>query len=121
MGRVGLVSLLHAGYPALAEWGKGTTPLGPIPQSTFLTSLGLQPRLEKLLTTARDDTRREDIRKAAQRLIDPLGMGAQYQVLGLSGVLPGKEEEEVYPFLRKLKGGGMSSSKPGETVRVLKP
>jgi len=35
-----------------------------------------------------------DIQKGAQRLVDPLGMGAQYQVMGI--VSPTKEE--VYPF-----------------------
>lgn len=68
--------------------------LGPISQSSFLLSLGLEPRMKKLLDSASTPERKEDIRKAGARLIDPLGMGTQYQVMG---VVP-EGQEEVYPF-----------------------
>ena len=70
------------------------TPLGPIPQSQFLLSLGLQPRLDKLVSSASSEERRIDIEKGAKRLVDPLGMGAQYQVMGIISTT----KEEVYPF-----------------------
>lgn len=76
--------------------GTHTRSLGPINQSKFLLSLGLEPRLSKLLDSAASAERKEDIRKAAARLIDPLGMGSQYQVMG---VVP-EGEEEVYPFVK---------------------
>jgi NADH dehydrogenase [ubiquinone] 1 alpha subcomplex assembly factor 7 len=72
----------------------GTQSLGPIPQSQFLLSLGLQPRLEKLLSSASAD-RREDMRKGGLRLIDPLGMGKEYQVMGITST---PDTVEVYPF-----------------------
>ena len=70
-------------------------PLGPLPQSQFLLALGLQPRLEKLLASAPTDERRLDIQKGAKRLIDTLGMGRQYQVMGIIGPTA---DVEVYPF-----------------------
>lgn len=73
----------------------GTNPLGPIPQSMFLLRLGLEARLRKLIDTATTLERKDDIRKGATRLIDPLGMGSQYQVMGISAT---PEGEEVYPF-----------------------
>ncbi|CAD6588103.1 MAG: hypothetical protein TREMPRED_004934 [Tremellales sp. Tagirdzhanova-0007] len=74
------------------------TPLGPIPQSRFLLSLGLQPRLDKLVSSASSEERRIDIEKGAQRLVDPLGMGAQYQIMGIVSTT----KEEVYPFPRDI-------------------
>lgn len=57
--------------------------------------LGLEARLRKLMDSATTEDRKEDIRKGATRLIDPLGMGSQYQVMGISTT---PEGEEVYPF-----------------------
>ena len=73
----------------------GTNALGPIPQSAFLLRLGLQARLQKLMDTATTSERKDDIRKGATRLIDALGMGSQYQVMGITTTEP---EVEVYPF-----------------------
>lgn len=75
---------------------KGIRPLGPIPQSTFLLQLGLAPRLQKLLDAAPSPDRRADLARGARRLVDPMGMGEQYQVMGLVG---GKIAGEVYPFI----------------------
>lgn len=72
------------------------TPLGPISQAQFLISLGLQPRLRKLLDTAPPE-RREAIEKGAKRLIDVLGMGSQYQVMGVVSGEP-EMKEGIYPF-----------------------
>jgi hypothetical protein len=51
--------------------------------------------MAKLLASA-PDARKEDIRKGATRLIDTLGMGSQYQVMGVEPESSGKGE--VYPF-----------------------
>jgi NADH dehydrogenase [ubiquinone] 1 alpha subcomplex assembly factor 7 len=72
----------------------GSKSHGPIPQSQFLLALGLEPRMAKLLASA-EGKRKEDIRKGATRLIDTLGMGSQYQVMGIETDSDG----EVYPFL----------------------
>jgi hypothetical protein len=50
--------------------------------------------MAKLLASAQGE-RKEDIRKGATRLIDTLGMGSQYQVMGIEP----DGEGEVYPFL----------------------
>lgn len=50
--------------------------------------------MAKLLASAEGE-RKEDIRKGATRLIDTLGMGSQYQVMGIEP----SGEGEVYPFL----------------------
>lgn len=66
--------------------------------------MGYHARLSKLLNTAAEEIRNLRIRQAGQRLIDPIGMGKQYQVLGVTG--NGRLEskgvgEEVWPFIRK--------------------
>ena len=80
----------------------GSHSVGPIPQARFLLGLGLEPRMSKLLETASGE-RKEDIRKGATRLIDTLGMGSQYQVMGIE---PGESGAgEVYPFPAKGSEG----------------
>lgn len=80
----------------------GSHSIGPIPQARFLLGLGLEPRMSKLLETASGE-RKEDIRKGATRLIDTLGMGSQYQVMGIE---PGESGAgEVYPFPAKGSEG----------------
>jgi hypothetical protein len=46
------------------------------------------------------------MRKGGMRLIDPLGMGVEYQVMGITST---PEGEEVYPFpaLQLSPGKGM--------------
>lgn len=69
---------------------------GPITQARFLLSLGLEPRLAKLLESAKDSEQQKRLRHSAQRLIDKTGMGTQYQVMA---VVKGKTaEDDVYPF-----------------------
>lgn len=75
--------------------------LGPISQAKFLLSLGLEPRLKKLLDSTEDKEQQERLRHGAKRLIDTTGMGSQYQVMG---IVAGKGAEgEVYPFPGELK------------------
>ncbi|WRT65970.1 uncharacterized protein IL334_002921 [Kwoniella shivajii] len=110
-GHADLTANVDFAYLRESLAGTGTSSLGPIPQSSFLLSLGLQPRLRKLIDSAPEE-RKEDIRKSAQRLIDPLGMGAQYQVMGISsGEL--KPGEDIYPFI--------NPSHKKEESKVLRP
>lgn len=67
---------------------------GPLPQSRFLTSLGLQPRLAGLLRGAATDERRKEIESAAKRLVDQGGMGSQYKVMAVTP----KGAKDVFPF-----------------------
>ncbi|WWC88170.1 uncharacterized protein L201_003075 [Kwoniella dendrophila CBS 6074] len=101
----------------------GSSALGPISQSSFLLSLGLQPRLKKLIDSATNENRKEDIRKSAQRLIDPLGMGGQYQVMGItSDSDSGKTtttKEEIYPFITPKPQSQVLQ--PQSQSKVLKP
>jgi len=71
---------------------------GPITQRGFLINLGMGSRLEALLSAAKTEERRVDIMSAAKRLVDPLGMGAQYKVMGITSKVMESEQEEVFPF-----------------------
>jgi NADH dehydrogenase [ubiquinone] 1 alpha subcomplex assembly factor 7 len=74
-------------------------------QRSFLLSLGLQLRVEKLVQNASNDERRKDIITAAHRLVDKNekihGMGKVFKVLGF---VPAQESEkqEVFPFGKEL-------------------
>lgn len=81
-------------YPAM--------PLGLLPQGIFLTRMGLQLRVEALKKVARDETRKMDIEKAANRLVDATGMGSQYQVFAISGSTQHQPTpEQRWPFIDK--------------------
>jgi NADH dehydrogenase [ubiquinone] 1 alpha subcomplex assembly factor 7 len=68
-------------------------------QGPFLKQLGLPLRLQGLLKAAKTDERREEIRSAAVRLVDPMGMGKEYQVMGITNqVSGGSESASVWPF-----------------------
>ncbi|CAK9782262.1 unnamed protein product [Cutaneotrichosporon oleaginosum] len=69
---------------------------GPISQAQFLLSLGLEPRLDKLLASAADQEKRKRIQDGAKRLVDKTGMGTQYQVMAV--VKGPASEDDVYPF-----------------------
>ncbi|BGP14915.1 hypothetical protein JCM10213v2_002870 [Rhodosporidiobolus nylandii] len=89
-------------FSYLAEaMGEFATTHGPLPQSRFLTSLGLQPRLAGLLRAAPSDERRKEIESAAKRLVDKGGMGEQYKVMAITPKADGKKEGQdggVFPF-----------------------
>jgi len=70
-----------------------------MPQGPFLKQLGLPLRLQGLLKAAKTDERREEIRSAAVRLVDPMGMGKEYQVMGITNKLSKRSESAcVWPF-----------------------
>ncbi|ORY91491.1 S-adenosyl-L-methionine-dependent methyltransferase [Leucosporidium creatinivorum] len=93
-------------FSYLAEaMGDLATSHGPLPQSTFLTSLGLQPRLAGLLRAATPE-RKKEIESAAKRLIDSTGMGSQYKVMAITPKrTEGAPEEECFPFLKEAAEG----------------
>ena len=73
------------------------TTYGPIFQGAFLERMGLELRLQSLLKAAGSEKQQKEIRTAAARLVDPIGMGKEYQVMGITN----KESKEtvVWPFL----------------------
>jgi NADH dehydrogenase [ubiquinone] 1 alpha subcomplex assembly factor 7 len=75
----------HVDFGALAEaaCGVGAAVYGPVPQGTFLTTLGVHLRTAKLLERAAPDQRRA-LRAALFRLIDPGAMGELFKVLVLA-------------------------------------
>ncbi|GAA5900692.1 hypothetical protein JCM6882_000941 [Rhodosporidiobolus microsporus] len=103
-GHTDLTANVDFSYIAEAMSDFATTH-GPLPQSRFLTSLGLQPRLASLLRNAPSEERRKEIESAARRLVDEgvEGMGGQYRVMGVTPkkgkhAAATKEGEDVFPF-----------------------
>ncbi|KAF9000650.1 S-adenosyl-L-methionine-dependent methyltransferase [Cyathus striatus] len=69
---------------------------GPISQATFLERMGLQIRVDALVRAATSDERKDTIRKGAERLVDLVGMGKDYQVLGIAKQ---RNQQDVWPFI----------------------
>ncbi|KIJ66938.1 hypothetical protein HYDPIDRAFT_85910 [Hydnomerulius pinastri MD-312] len=86
--------------------GDLVTPQGTLSQRTFLTRLGVQLRAANLMKSAATEERKTAIAEGVNRLVDPLGMGGQYAVLGVVGSKKGLEKEEVWPFIEGEGGGG---------------
>ncbi|KAI0360170.1 DUF185-domain-containing protein [Trametes cingulata] len=73
---------------------------GPLSQAMFLHRMGLQARLDALKSSASDEERKKQIEQAAKRLVDPTGMGTQYQIMGLTGKRKtALTDEERWPFV----------------------
>ncbi|KAG6919198.1 hypothetical protein DXG01_008496 [Tephrocybe rancida] len=68
---------------------------GPVTQSEFLQKMGMSLRVNALARQAENEERRNAIVDAAERLVDPAGMGKEYKVYGFSNL---KESPPVYPF-----------------------
>ncbi|KAG0706729.1 S-adenosyl-L-methionine-dependent methyltransferase [Suillus ampliporus] len=73
---------------------------GPISQRDFLTRMGIEIRAAALVRSASSPERKKAIEDGANRLVDPLGMGEQYKVLGVVAKSSGGGQEvgEVWPF-----------------------
>ncbi|WFD30883.1 hypothetical protein MSPP1_001907 [Malassezia sp. CBS 17886] len=75
---------------------------GPITQAEFLTGLGINVRVHKLID-GKEDERADAIKKAAARLVDQTSMGSQYKALCVTATgaphAGAQAMEEVYPFL----------------------
>ncbi|KAJ3504155.1 hypothetical protein NLJ89_g8088 [Agrocybe chaxingu] len=73
---------------------------GPITQGSFLERMGLQLRLQGLLKAAKTDDQGERLKEAATRLVDPSGMGKEYQVLGITNK---PSHKIIWPFVSDVK------------------
>ena len=65
-----------AAREGLAAWG-------PLPQAGFLLGLGLEARLQRLMSSARED-QRAGLVLGARRLIDPYQMGELFKAMALT-------------------------------------
>ncbi|CCL99309.1 uncharacterized protein FIBRA_01325 [Fibroporia radiculosa] len=77
--------------------------LGPLSQAAFLTRMGLPSRVEALKKSASSQERGDAIEKAAQRLVDPTRMGAEYKIMAMTGrrdIEPNIQER--WPFVDGL-------------------
>jgi len=86
---------------------------GPTPQSTFLERMGLRLRVNALVRNAKTDERRSAIWDAAKRLVDPVGMGKEYQVMGFTNPVSGAEARsptDVWPFVGVEQGKDVSGA-----------
>ena len=74
-------------------------------QRSFLLSLGLQLRVQKLLEQAKDAERRQEMIRAAERLVDKNekahGMGKVFKVMAFVPKI-GDGAQEVFPFGEEL-------------------
>lgn len=75
-------------------------PHGPMSQANFLKGMGIDMRVDALVKAASTDERQKVIRDAALRLADPVGMGKEYQVLGITSKPTSEDRSpEVWPFV----------------------
>lgn len=103
-GHADLTALVDFAALRCAAVQDGLTAWGPIGQGTFLTGLGLNERLQRLLAGA-NPMQQRDLVSGAERLVAPGEMGELFKVLalassGLSTPPPfeeadGKEEDET--------------------------
>lgn len=66
--------------------------------------MGIHMRVEMLKQKAGSEERKEDIDKAAKRLVDKEGMGSEYMVLGVTSHGTTEKEEDVWPFVAEVEG-----------------
>jgi NADH dehydrogenase [ubiquinone] 1 alpha subcomplex assembly factor 7 len=80
---------------------QGVTLHGPLTQSVFLTRMGLNVRVEELKRVVLSNERKEAIDSAAKRLVDLVGMGREYLVLGITGEMDDESSkvEGAWPFV----------------------
>jgi NADH dehydrogenase [ubiquinone] 1 alpha subcomplex assembly factor 7 len=63
--------------------------------------MGIDVRVDALKKAAKTEERKDDIDKAAKRLVDLNGMGSQYKVLGITSAMnPSQPTEGVWPFVK---------------------
>lgn len=58
--------------------------------------MGISARVDALRHAAVSSDRADALGKGVARLVDPVGMGRQYKVMGVTG---GREVGEVWPFI----------------------
>jgi NADH dehydrogenase [ubiquinone] 1 alpha subcomplex assembly factor 7 len=76
----------HVNFAELARMARevGLAAWGPLPQGEFLLALGLEARLQKLLSSARPE-QRTGLILGARRLTDPYQMGTLFKAMALTG------------------------------------
>ncbi|CAO3645792.1 unnamed protein product [Cunninghamella blakesleeana] len=73
----------------------GISVYGPVTQSEFLQSLGIQVRMESLFKNAKDSASRKNIIEGFKRLLDPSMMGRIYKVLSFTKEVIHSNEKPV--------------------------
>ncbi|KAI0768010.1 DUF185-domain-containing protein [Trametes elegans] len=90
---------------------------GPLSQAVFLHRMGLQARVDALKASAKDEERKKSVEQAAKRLVDPTGMGTQYQIMGMTGLRKTDlTDEERWPFVEAVQHTTQGSG-VGTTVK----
>ncbi|KAI6123548.1 S-adenosyl-L-methionine-dependent methyltransferase [Pisolithus croceorrhizus] len=77
--------------------GHDITSLGTLRQGEFLKRLGVHLRAASLIQAAPSMERKKAIEQGVSRLVDPLGMGGQYAVLGITSEKKGVQG--LWPFV----------------------
>ncbi|KAN0134557.1 S-adenosyl-L-methionine-dependent methyltransferase [Lactarius tabidus] len=92
---------VNVDFAYLAEALSGTAMAhGPLSQRSFLLQMGLGTRVNALQRTAASPERGDALTEAAARLVDPVGMGKEYKVMGLTGgAARTADAEGVWPFV----------------------
>jgi NADH dehydrogenase [ubiquinone] 1 alpha subcomplex assembly factor 7 len=75
--------------------------------------MGLRLRVDALVRNAKTDERRAAIRDAAKRLVDPVGMGKEYQVTAITNFHSSAEAQapaDVWPFVEVKEGKDASGA-----------
>ncbi|MEQ8665675.1 MAG: SAM-dependent methyltransferase [Rhodospirillales bacterium] len=78
---------VHVDFAQLARVAMeaGATVHGPVSQAAFLSRLGIDIRLQRLLANARDDDAAAGLVAGARRLIDAKQMGELFKVMAVAG------------------------------------
>lgn len=70
---------------------------GPLSQRSFLLHMGLGTRVNTLQRAAASPERADVLGEAAARLVDPVGMGKEYKVMGVTA--GAADTDGVWPFI----------------------
>ena len=66
-----------------ARSGKSNLIYGTVDQRTFLTKMGIDLRLEKLIEVSQSESTKSDLKSAHRMLTDPNEMGGKFKVMAL--------------------------------------
>nr|SVE84883.1 EOG090X06OK [Daphnia pulex] len=72
-----------ATHPKSVEDWKANLTFGTVDQKDFLTRMGINMRLEKLLASCRNEKLANDLKSAHRMLTDPIEMGSKFKFLAL--------------------------------------
>jgi SAM-dependent MidA family methyltransferase len=90
----------HANFTALELWGRdgGLEPLGLVPQSRFLVSLGKGNEFADLYDPGQTETERVRAQLGLSQLLHPEGMGETFQVFIQQKGIPGAKLTGLQPL-----------------------